>query len=359
MKMQDIIVALQKSLPIQSNFFCTKSDISAARLINDQIYFVSENHGLKSGDHIIISDVKNGLLVSSFSVNENSVTFTFERDHGLCGSDVGFLPIEIKVEEEYHTGILTDVADKLNFTVKFNSNVIPDNPIVIIYYLTNEGFNGFYEIVSTTQNSFNVKITSHTFLPPLVYIKGGQVSSMIRITGAADMDRFNAAYTAQKDEYDCWLVVVPPENRSSRSRQVTTDAISGYMDASNHSASVELRQTHIETLKLYAVIPASAEISGRRACDMAEEVRWSLYACLIGHAIPTIAKDGYTTATVPVSDNYFAYLSDNTTYVHEYVFERSVIVETSDIFHPDDRTAPFRGLDLKVFPCDHNKVKPK
>ena len=178
----------------------------------------------------------------------------------------------------------------------------------------------------------------------------GVVSTKVRVMGVGDMDRFNAIYTEQNIN-ELWLAITPPENRASRDRGVTTDAITGYMDASTYSSQTEVRQLHTETISVYCAIPAQMTLDGRSAVDIAEDVRFILYHTLCGIHINTLSNTTEVSPLMPVRDGYFSYLTDNTTYIHEYVFERSIVLSDEDLGMNDDRTAPARGLDLSVMHC--------
>ena len=354
MKMSDVIKILQRSLPKQTDLFNTTAVVTGAALGNDTITFSADVTDLDVGDLVSVTNVLNGITVTSKTDESEGTKIVTATDHGLCDNDILGPSLSFLIAGQTpYTARLIEVIDPLTLRVEFEQSF--DIGADTLYLTTLEGFNGNFNVTAVDPGiSFDVAYVQNDFIPPLVYLQGGTVSTKVRIAGTADMERFNAAYTKQ-DIDECWLVVTPTDNRTSRSRDVTTDAISGYMNANEMSAAVELRQTHVERLHIYAVIPSRYELAGRSAADLAEEIRFILYKCIIGNFIPTQAVNGYVTATVPVTDSYFAYLSDNTTYTHEYVFERSVIIESDDTFDGDDQTAPFRGLELELIPCEHDK----
>ena len=353
MKMQDVISILQRSLHKHTDLFTTTHTITGAQVGQTHVTYETDATDLQVGDLVTIKNVMNGIEVASMEPSGSQTLITTTIDHGLCDDDASGPPLVFWLHNLTHSAKLIKTVSNTEFICEFASALSLDG--FTLYLTTQQGFNGFFNITDITPTGFEVEKRQTQFTQPILYLGGGVLNTKIRIAGAADMERFNAAYTKQQN-FDCWLVVVPADNRASRSRDVTTDAISGFSQESGYSGPVELRQTHIETIRLYAVIPASMEIAGRSAADLAEEIRWMLYKAIINNPIPTIAQNGYVTATVPVSDSYFSYLSDNTTYTHEYVFERSVIVEIDDTFEDDGDTAPFRELDLTLSPCDHDDV---
>ena len=355
MKSSDVIKILQRSLPKHTDLFNTTADLTGAALSNNTITFTANVDDLDVGDLVSVTSVLNGITVSTKTEETDGTKIVTATDHGLCDNDILGPALNFLIQgQPLYTARLKQVVDTVTLIVEFEQSF--DIQADTLYLTTLEGFNGNFNVTAVDPGvSFDVAYVQNDFTPPMVYLQGGKVATKVRIAGAADMERFNAAYTKQ-DINECWLVVVPADNRTSRSREVTTDAISGYMNANEMSAAVELRQTHVEKLHIYAVIPSRFELAGRSAADLAEDIRFVLYKCIIGNFIPTMAVNGYVTATVPVTDSYFSYLTDNTTYTHEYVFERSVIIESDDTFEGDDQTAPFRGLELELIPCDHDNM---
>lgn len=350
MKISDVVSELQKRLPMVTTLFNETFTIDSATVDTSTITFhTTEAHGLAVDYAVFVNGVNNGLTIDSVTTDGETATLTFTFDHGF-NYDKNYTQYVTITGSDDSDGSyeLTGVPDKNTLEIAFTGSDITGSAMVE----STEGFDGGYTVtaVPSTQE-FTVDSRTDIFVKPKVAISGGTASTKIRISGAADMDRFNAAYTAQTDK-KCWLVVTPPTNRASRDRNVPTDAISGLPQAAGGVGYLEVRQAHIETVNLYAVIPASLEVSGRIAADLAEEIRWALYSSICMASVATLAKDSEVYAIMPVSDSYYAYLSDNTTYTHEYVFERTVYVNSLDIAQPMDQTAPFRGLSLELLPCD-------
>lgn len=355
MKMSDVISELQKRLPLQTDLFNETFDIDSATVDGEDITFTtSEEHGLSVGDSVVVDGVDNGLSIESYTIADSIATLTFTTDHGY-NYDKGYTQTIKIVNSDDADGeyTLLSVPSYTTLTIEFDGSAISgDDPMIVLH----NGFNGGYEVTAVDDvNSFTVTARDDIFDSPQTAISGGTASVRIRISGAADMQRFNDVYTAKKTD-EIWLVVTPAQNRSSRDRDVPTDAISGTTQAALGVSQVSIKQAHIETIELYAVIPASAELAGRLAADVAEEIRWFLYKSLVCADVPTLGAEGETYAIMPVSDGYFSYLTDNTTYTHRYIFERTVYMSTVDVSDPDAQTAPFRGLDLSVEFADLDDV---
>lgn len=352
MKMGDIIQELQISLPLATNLFNDNFSITAATVdVDGKITFTtSQIHDLAVGDLVNIFGVKNGLMIESFDYESGTALLQFPFDHGYNLDKFYQQEIEITGTDNANGKYpLIDVPDNTHLLIEYTGDPVVGQALLAY----DEGFEGYYNVESIPDaTSFVVPARTDIFIPPKIALSGGTMSTRIRISGAADMDRFNAIYTQQNDE-QCWLVVTPPSNRMSRDRNVPTDAISGVAQPGAGSGPIDIRQARIETVEIYAVIPASVELSGRRSADIAEDIAWALYQSICAAPIPTLSKDRDTYALMPVSDTYFAYLTDNTTYTHQYTFERVVYVTTDDVAKPRDQTAPFRGLDLHLLPCDH------
>lgn len=350
MKIKDVIEQLQIRLPLQTDYFNDSIAIVSASVLDSVITFQTETeHELSIGDSVVISDIENSLSIDGYSIADGIATLTFAADHGYNFDANYEQTVEITGSDDAD-GVysLVAVENGYSLSIEFSGDAISGAASIVL----TEGFNGGYEVADIVDDySFTVPARTDIFSKPNVAISDGTMSARIRIAGVADMERFNAVYTKQNTN-ECWLVVTPAQNRSSRDRDVLTDAISGTTQAGLGVAQVSIKQAHLETIEIYAVIPASEEIAGRLAADMAEEIRWFIYKSLVCAPIATLATDGDVYALMPVSDGYFAYLSDNTTYVHRYVFERVVYMSGLDVAQPMDQTAPYRGLDLSVSPCD-------
>lgn len=364
MKIHDVIKELQIRLPLVTNLFneyfvidngyvgltLPPYDVPFDTAIYDKMTFhTTEPHGLEIGDDVAVNGVLNGLPILSVSVDNGLATLNFNLDHGYNFDRFYTQQVTISGSDDSDGSYnLFSVPDKNTLVIEFDGTDITGTAFIA----KDEGFDGFYSVVDVPDaQTFVVDVRTDIFTQPYIALSEGTAILRIRIAGVADMDRFNAVYTAQEDNR-CWLVVVPPSNRSSRDRNVPTDAISGVTQAAAGVSQVEIRQAQLETLEIYAVIPASMEVSGRIAADIAEEVRWALYQALVAASVPTLAKEADVYAIMPVSDTYFAYLTDNTTYTHQYTFERVVYMSQLDVAQPRDQTAPFRGLSLEVLPCD-------
>lgn len=352
MKVSDVISALQKTMPFVSDYFTENFTITTIGFdtgIGEIDVTTSEPHGLQPGYGVIIDGVKNQLPVNSYQKNGIVTVLTFDFDHGynddknICqhvliggttnGTDGDYRLVSVLSSKEIE--ILTD-----NVTLEGN-----------IYIEVNEGFNGYYKVkASASPLEFTIDAREDIFLQPKIGV-GGVAKSSIRIAAAADMERFNDIYTKQKGEKQCWLVVTPTENRISRSRAVTTDAISAVTEYGVGSGPVDASTYMLETLEVFAVIPATQEISGAKALDISDDIRWQLFKSLVMASIPA-PTSGEVYALMPTGDSYYSYLTDNTTYTHRYNFERAIRLVNDDFAKPTDMTAPFRDVVVETEPCD-------
>ena len=351
MQIKNIIKILQERLPLYTSKFSNVNTIIDAVVHPNRITFQTKfPHNLKVQQQCVVSEAENLLQIIEVTGVDSHLIIKTIFDHGLnYESDSyvhivnGFQGIEARV---------IAVNSPTSLTIQTNKTL----PIGTIYLALEEGFDGSYEVFLVDDDThFSVRLPKVFTAPHLLAGKCDLFSSL-RVMGVGDMDRFNDLYTEQAID-QLWLAITPPENRASRDRSVVTDAISGYMEPSSYSSQTEIRQLHTETVSLYCAIPARATMDGRNAIDIAEEVRFDLYQALCGIYFPSLAVTEEIYPLMPVRDGYFSYLSDNTTYIHEYVFERSIVLTNHDIGTPKDRTAPVRDLELSIEPCDDTERK--
>lgn len=346
MKLVEILNVLQQRLPIYTPWFTDSIDLIGATVSNDKITFETyETHDLMIGKTVYVAGVVNACDIIEITPQNPEYLIKTKDDHGLS-YDRNDLKIEIASPLSSLEVDVIAINSPTSLTVS-TPYILPVNDAWLVL---DEGFNGFLEIIDVPDTThFSVNFPD-VYTRPYEMKGTGVAAFNVRAMGVADMDRFNAIYTEQNIN-DLWLAITPPENRASRDRGVTTDAISGYMNSSAYSGETEVRQLHTETVSVYCAIPARETMDGRSAVDIAEEVRFILYNALCGIRIPTLSSTNEISPLMPVRDGYFSYLTDNTTYIHEYVFERSVVLTNEDLGKDDDRTSPMRGLDLSLMHC--------
>lgn len=346
MKLFEILTVLQKRLPIYTSWFSDSISIIGADVANKTITFETNiEHNLVKRKSIYVANIINACEITNINAEPPTYTIKTKDDHGLS-----FNEDDLQIEIASPLSSLDVDVVAINSPTSLIVSTPYGLPTSDAYIALNEGFNGFYNVIDVPNSTHFTVHYPDVYTNPYEMKGTGIMATNVRVMGVADMDRFNAIYTEQNIN-ELWLAITPPENRASRDRGVTTDAISGYMDSSFYSSETEVRQLHTETISVYCAIPARETLDGRAAIDIAEEVRFILYNTLCGIRIPTLSSTNEISPLMPVRDGYFSYLTDNTTYIHEYVFERSVVLTNEDLGENDDRTAPMRGLDLSVMHC--------
>ena len=354
MKLSDVVSKIAQRMPSIDPRFC-ETFVAEVDEVNEDHFTVKvdKNAKIKTGQNVLISKIANKNPVMDMKRTTDIYSFTMQNDHGLNYDKNVETTITIAGdEEEKFKGTLEGVLEYNQMLVYSQQNF----GLTEAYLEMQEGFNGHYTVTEVTESPddpdieiIKVPILKRTFTPAYQPASRGFIQTAIRVVGVPDMDRFNALYTMQAKN-ELWLAVTAPENRSSRDRGVTTDSIIAYMDPTASSGPMEIRQTHIETVSVYCAIPASYLIDGLDAVDVAEEVRFALYRALCGVDIPSQANSSERYPLMPVRDGYFSYLSDSTTYIHEYVFERSIVLTVEDVGQPESATAPYRSLELNLVP---------
>lgn len=355
MKMSDIVSTLASRIPTIDTRFCDTFTAEVTSVDNTFFYVkVPVESNIRVGQNVVISGIGNKNPILKVTERDDLFFMRTKYDHGLNYDKYYETPIKIQGSSlETFRGTLEGVIGSNELIVASKEVFQVSQPALIM----EEGFNEFYEVQEAHVDPDDVDfllikldVNVDIFTQPHAPSQIGTIQTSVRVVGVPDIERFNALYTAQsKDEL--WLAVTTPENRSSRDRGVPSDSIIAYMDPTAQSGPMEIRQIHVETISVFCAIPASYTVSGRYAVDIAEEVRFVLYRALCGVDIPSQAHSSERYPLMPVRDGYFSYLSDNTTYVHEYVFERSIVLTTDDIGVSKQITAPYRGLELTLAPC--------
>lgn len=303
------------------------------------------NDGFKDGQAISIQNCPVLIPISDVSVNpdgsyliETSVDHDLTRDPLISKENVSIRGCSNPLVNGNHN--LVDVLNRREFIISLEDS---SGTVGSQGYLEQEnGINGFYKITNLTSNSFDV------ILPRSVgsTTASGDIYYSFRVTGVADLARFNQAYTKNlKDSF--WLVVVMNGMDISRDRSVQNDSVLDDFKTGVYASSV----TAIERLSIFAYIPTQFEKAGRASSDEIEQLRIALFKSIAGYNPKKVFSSEYSGNISPVGDSRFAYLTDTTTYIHQFNFE--VVSNLSmcvggDFFVQSDDVA-FRDIDMSLF----------
>lgn len=302
---------------------------------------LSVGHGLTTGDYVTIKGAYEGNPATITSA-DGVATVTTTNDHDL--TEIG--PHQYNVypfnqatisgadQGEYNgTFNVASVPNRKSFT--YNISGSPASPATGTITLLQDTYNGRYEITVVDDDNFTFQIVGTPETPATGTITA---ETEARISGAVSIERAVRGYTKQLNG-KLWAFVVIGDITISKDRNIFSDA------TSTMSQQEEWRQRLIEPLSVFVFIPSTSSLSSRLSRDLVEDIRPILYKSLVGVKFPTTLTDETWSMLTPVGDRMSGEASDDSFYVHEFMFERVVDMTYVDTVGPDDNNA-FRDFNM-------------
>lgn len=354
MKAQQVIQQLQAVLPEVTDLFTVNISITSLTYSGGTVTAVTATaHGRTTGDKVNIVGATNPIAIASLTRSGTVGTAVTASDHDLTLSDSdirrGDKMVDLSGASEIEFNgsfLLLSVRNRREFTFQ----MVDSGPTTATGSPTLDngsqlpGFNGRQTITVSDATTFTYPVSQ-----VLAATAGGTpvVKTEARISGAADIDRANAAYSKQGID-ELWAFVVLGDVIASKNRDVGSDLTD---TAGRNSA---WRQRLAQPVTVYAFIPTTSDLSGRTARDQAEDISVPLFKSLLGVKFPT----GYT------ADEYvLTFVNHGTTdyntayYVHEYNFELAADIVFEDTVGYDFDTA-FREIDLSITTDQGTGIEP-
>lgn len=211
---------------------------SAISSFQKEIFVTVTNHGLNTGDKVIIT---NGTVVNTLDLavkNNGTVTFTCRDEHdfikpkfinddkyltlaGFSGSD--------SVWNGQHE--IIDIPNRTKFTINLPTGVTTAPSLTFDQYLIEDrvlGVKGLYEITKSNDNLFKYRLGDVPEIP-LGVIQNMEIVKGFRITGASDFERAKESYTKYGNN-KLWLFLIMDSVDPSKDRYTADDSL---LDATN------------------------------------------------------------------------------------------------------------------------------
>lgn len=340
MKASDIITQLTTELPLLTNWFSNQVDIQSLAFSGGVVTATTATaHGMTVGRQIVVSGAYETVAVSSITRSGTTATVTLSTPHNLTEGYDQTVTISGADQAAYNGRFeIVSVPNRNSFTFEVSGSPATPATGTILYLFPSPlvtGYNGLHTITSVpTSTTFTYAISSTPSTPAAGTII---THAGFRISGAADLDRAVASYTKQSTA-SIWLFVVLDECIASKDRHTLND---GIFDASKRG--IDYRQKIIQRFSIYAFIPTAAEISGRIARDMAQDLSILLFKSVMRKSFETgLSATPYAGVSF-VSHNFAEY--DTSYYIHQFSFEQLAEIVYEDTISPPLSVA-FRNIEL-------------
>ncbi len=324
MRAQDIVNQLTAFLPRVTGRFSDTLTISSITAVGLTITVVTAtDHGLSIGDFANVLDVVTPNPITSLTNNGLIATVITGNNHDLVEDILGRDTVTISgaAETDFNgTFQLLTVPSRTSFTYKLltipSGSPATGSPILEETFNC-RGYNGRHSVLSVPDTTtFTYTIPNFA---PLEDGLGGLVRTRHRITRVKNSDAAIAAYTAKATD-ELWAFVFLGGTEASKDRNTNSDA------TTEKSAGDDPRQKLIFHATILVFIPATAEISGAAARDLAQsEVMVNIVKSIVGAALPSGYSE-HVWGRVTYDGDTEAEFGSKAIYAHAYS-----ITQTADI----------------------------
>ncbi len=347
MKLINIVSQLMAALPVNTDKFTDSVDvISLVRAGTTITVSCSGAHNLKIGKPATILGAQTPIVISSLS-RAGFVGTLVVASHDLTYAENNSQGSEIQisgaVESEFNGTFETiSVESKTNITfimLDAGPTVATGSPKLLNGFNYREDYNGTYAVTSVPSPS--VFTYEHPYAGSVDPVGSIEARVSPRISAGSDIQRLQAAYTAQQQS-KLWMFVTLGTVVASKSRAVNADFVD------NLNEGHEYRQQLVQPFSVYLFIPASDDIAGRKARDTAEELFSPLCRSILGARFDSELAQGLPQGMVHFID-HDVLVYDSAIYVHEFQFAQIV-----DLTFEDTIGAPvdlrMTGFSLAMYP---------
>lgn len=351
MRAEDIIVQLAVRLPQLTDKLTRDVPLnSLTRSGTVMTAACAAEHGLSPGDGVAITGAIAPISITSLTRSATTGTLVTSTDHDrtlnltrVLATDLGKTVTTSGAVESEFNGTFTIIRvvnrRKIEFTMADSGpTTATGSPVLEDGESALRDYNTTYAVLEAPDAATFTFTQTTTSLPDPIGTIVARAKP--RISTAVTPDRLVQAYT-EKGIDELWLFVVLEDVPASKSRAVLSDAID------NLQRGNEFRQQIIQPFTLYLFIPTSANISGRPARDLAEDLFQPICQSVLFGKFDSglfVGKQGPVQFSTHGTFSY-----DTAVYVHAYSFQQVVDLVFEDTVGSDLDVA-FRDIDLTIFP---------
>ena len=340
MRAKDFILQLSAKLPQFVDDFTTSFSVtSLTRSGTTVTATTSLAHGLTVGKSVNIVGAQTPITISSIDRVGIIATLVTAADHDMTTKVPGTVEISGATEAEFN-GTFTVIQETNRRTITFqvaDSGPISatGSPLLLNGSSPLQSYNGLKRVTAVpTTTAFTYEISDSTLFTPA----SGTITAKTqpRISGAADDERALASYTKQKTD-QAWLYVVMNDGVANKNRTLDIDG------TDNVQRTQHFKQFISQTVSLLVFLPASGQISGRKARDRAEELLRPICQSILFAKFDSLLANGKYNALMFNEHGIQGY--NTAFYIHRYTFEMTLLMGIDDTIGADEDVA-FRDISM-------------
>ena len=340
MRAKDFILQLSAKLPALVDDFTTSFSVNSLTRSGTTVTATTSTvHGLSIGKSVNVVGAQTPITISTIDRVGIVATLVTAADHDMTQGAFTTVEISGATESEFN-GTFTLLKVKNRRTITFQvadsgPTSATGSPILLNGSSPLQSYNGLKKVTAVpTTTTFEYEITDTTLFTPA----SGTITAKTnpRISGAADDERALASYTRQPTD-DAWLYVVVNDAIANKSRTLEIDGTDN-IQRTNH-----FKQFLAQTVSLFVFIPTSAQISGRKARDRAEELFGPICQSVLFAKFDSLLASGKYNALMFNEHGFHGY--NTAFYIHRFTFEMQLLMGVDDTVGADDDVA-FRDITM-------------
>jgi hypothetical protein len=339
----DITIQLAALLPLQTDKFTDNFAIVSAVMSGPNILVeTAAPHSLVVNEGVVLADVPGLIATTGLSHVLGVATAVCPGGHDLTTSIATTVTFSGANEAEWNdTFPIIQIVDRQ--TIRFSVDPGFTTPSTGTVSLVNgqsflDDVNRDYAVAATpTATSF---IVTHPTASDRELAPGGEARCRPRVGASVDSDSAMKAYT-EKGLDELWAIVSLDDVTASKNRTLNTDAVDDL------TAIDDFRQWINQPFSVLVIVPSSAEIAGRAARDLCEDLTGPIFRCLLRSKFDSGLYSGEQGRVVFLNHGVFGY--GGSTYAHVFQFQQSneLLFEDTTGWSPD---VAFRQIDLTITP---------
>ena len=263
----DVVNQLALLLPVLSDKFTTNLSVTSLTRSGTTVTAITAAvHGLTVGAQANIVGAQTPISIGTLTRAGVVGTLITDADHDMTEGVFTEVEIVDATEAEFNdTFTLLRVLNRRTVTFTMadsGATTATGSPLLLNGSSPLQAYNGLQNVTAVpTTTTLQYEISDSTLYTPA----SGTIEArtLPRVSAAVSIGRVVDAYTKQPQD-DLWAFVVLGDVFASKSRSIDSDA------TDNLQRGNEYRQQIIQPFTIVIFIPASQEIAGRNARDIAE-----------------------------------------------------------------------------------------